>query len=143
MRLAEVAGNLVPGALLRPGQAKRQRGQQGRGECRRRRQWRRTARAARGVGAAQAELLRQPLVELHPAPRRMVAGFQHGLRHFRRRRVQAMNGSGKLGQTQTFAQGRRQRVGQVGRLQRAADQAAQGGLAESGRRWIDRSQPFR
>ena len=143
MRLIEVAGDFLPGTLLRPGQAKGQCGQQRRGQGRRRLQAWCAARTSGGISAAQAELLRQQFVELNPAPGRIVAGFERCLRHLRRRVVQALDGGSEIRQAQSFEQGCRQGVRQIGAVERPRNQASQSGLTEPGGGWINRSQAFR
>jgi hypothetical protein len=129
MRLAEVGGDLAPGALLRAGQANGSDASSASVSFAVGASRRRAARAAGEVGAAQADLLRQQFVELHAAPGRVVARLERRLRHLGRRRVQEADGLGELGQ----AQARAQRIAAGCRRgrprQRLLDQAAQRGLA--------------
>jgi len=143
MRLFKVGGNFAPCPALRAGEAKGQRLQQGVGELRGGQQLRRAARATGQVSAAQAQLLGQQLVELHPPPGREVACLERRLRNLRRRVVEEADSLGDAGQSEPLHEFRRQRFAKVDSRQRLFDQAAQGALAQAGGGRIHRRQAFR
>ena len=131
MRPGEVGADFREYAGLRPGEFERHRSQQRPGPIRMLQQGMRAHPAAPFVMQPHRQLLRQQLVELHPAPGG-VSAVEQGLRvDIGRRIVQQPDRFIERQQFQFPSHRQRQRVRQIGLRQRAGSEFAQDFLAES------------
>ena len=140
MRLRKIGSDLLPYALLRVGKAERQACQQAFGQCAGTMEHWGAACLARGMGAAQRQLLRQQFVKADALPGGLRASLDAIDFTDRRRMVQRAHAAGEFSELQRCAQRVRQRVAQISPRQRHGDQLPQRTLADAGSGRIDRCQ---
>jgi len=141
--LRQVGLDLAPHPLLRRSQRERQRGQQACHQIARGRQRGGAAAGALASRQAQAQLLRQQLVELHALPQRVAVFRQRRLVGVRGRVMQAAQAGRQLRQAPARAQRRRQGVGDVHVEERLRNALAQQRLRHAGAGRVHRGQPLR